>query len=80
MNAIFSQLGTWKFWKEFIIMTAGMMVGAAAVYYFLVPSKLIIGSISGLSIVLTAILEGMGIQMKVSTMVLSRACVGAHRA
>ena len=70
MNAIFSQLGTWKFWKEFIIMTAGMMVGAAAVYYFLVPSKLIIGSISGLSIVLTAILEGMGIQMKVSTMVL----------
>ena len=70
MNAIFSQLGTWKFWKEFIIMTAGMMVGAAAVYYFLVPGKLIIGSISGLSIVLTAILEGMGIQMKVSTMVL----------
>ncbi len=65
-----SALGTWKFWKELIIMTAGMFVAAAAVYYFLVPSKLVIGSISGLSIVLSAILEGLGLNIKVSTMVL----------
>lgn len=43
---------TFKFWKELVIMILGMMVCAAAVYYFLVPSKLIIGTISGLSIVL----------------------------
>ena len=50
-------------------MTLGMMVGAAAVYYFLVPSKLIIGSISGLSIVLTEILKGAGINIGLSTMI-----------
>ena len=51
-------LGTFKFWKELVIMTLGMMVTAAAVYYFLVPSKLIIGTISGLSIVLVSIFGG----------------------
>ena len=51
-------LATFKFWKELIIMTLGMMVTAAAVYYFLVPSKLIIGTISGLSIVLSNIFGG----------------------
>ena len=47
---------TFKFWKELVIMTLGMMVTAAAVYYFLVPSKLIIGTISGLSIVLNQLM------------------------
>ena len=41
-------LKTSKFWIELLIMTVGMMVTACAVYYFLVPSKLIIGTISGL--------------------------------
>lgn len=63
-------LGTWKFWKELLIMTLGISVGAAAVNYFLVPSKLIIGTISGLSIVLTTLLAGIGVQIKVSTMIL----------
>lgn len=58
-----------KFLGELITMTLGMMVGAAAVYYFLVPSKLIIGSISGLSIVLTEILQGAGINIGLSTMI-----------
>ena len=49
---------TFKFWKELVIMTLGMAVTAAAVYYFLVPSKLIIGTISGLSIVLSNIFGG----------------------
>ncbi len=57
---------TWKFWKELIIMTLGMAVGAAAVYYFLMPSNLIIGSISGLSIVLSQIFGG---AVKVSVIV-----------
>ncbi|MBR1850334.1 MAG: YitT family protein [Bacteroidales bacterium] len=53
-----SVVKTGKFWKELIIMTLGMMVTAAAVYYFLVPSKLIIGTISGLSLVLVSIFGG----------------------
>lgn len=64
-----SVLKTGKFWKEFAIMTAGMFVAAAAVYYFLVPSKLVIGSISGLSIVLSTLCTEAGINLKVSVMV-----------
>ena len=70
-NKVLNVLGTWKFWKELIIMTLGMLVGAAAVYYFLVPSKLVIGSISGLSIVIAGIFENMGIAIKVSWVVLA---------
>lgn len=63
-------VATGKFWKEVVIMTLGMLVAAAAVYYFLVPSKLIIGTISGLSIVLSGICEAFfGIQIKVSLFV-----------
>ncbi len=51
-------MGTLKFWRELLIMTAGMSVGAAAVYYFLMPSHLIVGSISGLSIVLNTMMGG----------------------
>ena len=40
-------LGTKKFWKELVVMTIGITIGAAAVYYFLMPSHLIIGTISG---------------------------------
>lgn len=46
-----------------------MFLGAAAVYYFLTPSKLIIGTVSGLSIVLSTVLEGFGINIKVSWMI-----------
>lgn len=64
VKEVLNYLGSWKFWKEFIIMTVGMFFGAAAVYYFLVPSKLIIGTISGLSIVLSQF-----IPIKVSLMI-----------
>lgn len=70
-KTILKTLGSGKFWKELIIMTLGMMVGAAAVYYFLVPSKLVIGSISGLSIVIAGIFENMGIAIKVSWVVVA---------
>ncbi len=43
---------TKKFWYELFLMTFGMLLGAIGVHFFLVPSKLIIGSISGLSIVI----------------------------
>lgn len=60
----------WKLGKEMIVITIAMFIAAAAVYYFLVPSKLVVGSISGLSIVISGILENAGIIMKVSTIVL----------
>lgn len=67
LNEAVKYVGTFKFWKELFIMTFGMMVCASAVYYFLVPSKLIIGTISGLSIVLTNILASMGVDITVGT-------------
>ena len=50
-------------------MTAGMMVAAAAVYYFLMPSKLVVGSITGLSIVIGKLLNIAGIGIKVSQVI-----------
>ncbi len=61
---------TGKFWKELIIMTVGMAIAALAVNYFLVPSKLIVGSISGLSIVISGVFEMIGMPVKVSTVIL----------
>ena len=68
---ILSYVATKKFWIELIIMTVGMIVTACAVYYFLVPSKLIIGTISGLSIVISGICEKFfGFPLNVSTVIL----------
>ena len=66
-----SVVKTGKFWKELVIMTLGMFVTAAAVYYFLVPSKLIIGTISGLSIVLNNIFEAAGIHIGLSVIIMA---------
>ncbi|MCQ2310963.1 MAG: YitT family protein [Paludibacteraceae bacterium] len=49
---------TKKFWKELVMMSIGMFIGAASVYYFLMPSHLIVGTISGLSIVINTALGG----------------------
>lgn len=69
MKDLLRPLGTFKFWKELVIMTLGMAIAAAAVYYFLMPSNLIIGSITGLSMVLSNIFTAAGIPVKVSVMV-----------
>jgi uncharacterized membrane-anchored protein YitT (DUF2179 family) len=69
MKDILKYLTTWKFWQELIVMTLGMAIAAAAVYYFMVPSKLVLGSISGLSIVIANVLTMMGIPVKVSWIV-----------
>ena len=58
LKSFWHALGTVKFWKELVLMTVGMLLGAAAVYYFLVPSHLIVGTISGLSIVINTALGG----------------------
>ena len=69
MNRILEILRSGKFWKDFLTMTLGMLVASAAVYYFLVHSKLIVGSISGLSIVISGIFAKIGITLKVSLVV-----------
>ena len=69
MKDILKILGTWKFWKELFIMTAGMAITAAAVYYFLLPSKLVVGSITGLSIVISNLLNAAGLSIKVSLVI-----------
>lgn len=69
MNKYLKILSTSKFWKELFVMTVGMLIAASAVYYFLMPSKLIVGSISGLAIVISGIFEQMGIVVKVSHLV-----------
>ena len=66
VQEILHPLVTGKFWKELVVMTLGMAVGAAAVYYFLMPSNLIIGSISGLSIVLSQLLGGVKVSLIVT--------------
>ncbi|MGI6718252.1 MAG: YitT family protein [Bacteroidales bacterium] len=55
-------LKTKKFWVELLIMTFGMFFVAISVHFFLVPSKLIVGSISGLSIVIN-ILTGIPVSL-----------------
>ncbi len=58
LKTFWDSVRTLKFWRELIMMTVGMSVGAIAVYYFLMPSHLIVGSISGLSIVLNTLFGG----------------------
>lgn len=69
MNSVLQTLKTWKFWNELIIMTVGMLVASSAVYYFMIPGKLVLGSISGLSIVISNLAASAGITLKVSLVV-----------
>ena len=66
---ILNHLKTWKFWKELLIMTLAMLVTAAGVYYFLLPSQLVVGSMTGFAMVISALLANMGIAVKVSVIV-----------
>ena len=70
MKDQFAFLSQKKFWIEIVALLAALLVGAAAVYYFLIPGNLILGSISGLAMVICSLLESAGIAMKVSVMVL----------
>ena len=69
VSTAWSAVQTGKFWKELFVMTFGMAIAALAVNYFLVPGKLIVGSISGLSIVISGIFNLLGMTVKVSTVI-----------
>ena len=69
MKDFLQYLCTWKFWKELLIMIFGMAIAAAGVYYFMIPGKLVLGSLSGLSIVIASVLAAAGVSVKVSVIV-----------
>ena len=46
----------WKIGKDFGILTLGTVVAACGVFFFLVPSRVTVGSVSGLSVVLAQFL------------------------
>jgi uncharacterized membrane-anchored protein YitT (DUF2179 family) len=71
MKNILSPLGTFKFWKELVIMTVAMFIAAGAVHFFLLPSNLVMGSITGLSMVLAKLFEMAGLAIKLSWIVIT---------
>lgn len=63
-------LATRKFWFELFVMTMGMVIAGTAVYFFLVPSKLIVGSVTGLSIVICNVSDKFfGLHMALSSVI-----------
>ncbi len=71
MKDLLRPLGTFKFWKELVIMTVAMFIAAAAVHFFLLPSNLVMGSITGLSMVITNLFSLAGLSIKLSWVVMS---------
>lgn len=54
-NAI-KTLRTKRFWTELLLMTVGMFIASCSVHFFLQPSGIVVGSITGLSIVIQKLL------------------------
>lgn len=71
LNKVIGTVKTGKFWKELLIMTLGMLVTAIGVNYFLLPSKIIDGSVTGLSIVITKLFATVGIDVRLSLVILA---------
>lgn len=57
-----------KLAKEILIITLGMFIVSFAVYFFMVPSEIVVGSISGLALVLSQLLH---IQISIITFILN---------
>ena len=70
LENILKLVGNKKYWKDLFIMTVGMMVAAVGIYYFIVPGNLVLGSVSGLAIILCGLSEMAGLAVKVSTMII----------
>lgn len=66
LSAVLSPLKTRKFWYELLLMTVAMFAVVAGVYYFLMPSKLIIGTLAGLAIVVDDLMAGIGVEIGVA--------------
>ena len=55
--------------REILIITFGMFLVAAGVYFFMIPGNIVAGSVSGLALVLSKLL---GIQVSVLTRIWSK--------
>lgn len=69
LSEALNALGTAKFWKEILVMTLGMLVASAGVYYFLLPGNIVLGSMTGLSMVISAAAAQVGLSLKVSVVI-----------
>ena len=58
LTGLWQSMHTTRFWREFVFMTAGMLIGAAAIYYFLLPSNIVMGSVSGFCMIINALIGG----------------------
>lgn len=58
-----------KFWTDLLVVIVGIAIAAAAIYYFLIPSNLVLGSVSGLAIVISSAFASAGITVKISLVV-----------
>lgn len=67
---VLAPLKTGKFWYELLLMTVAMLAVVAGVYYFLLPSKLIIGTLAGFTIVVDELASGMGLNIGVANWLL----------
>lgn len=54
--------------KEYLIITAAMLIVSAGVYFFMLPSQIVVGSISGLALVISKLIP---VQISVITFVLN---------
>ena len=61
-------MGKKKTVQEVLTITFGMLLVSAAVYFFMVPSEIVVGSVSGLAMVLAQV---SGIQLSVLTFILN---------
>ena len=58
--------------KEYAIITAGIFLTAAAVYFFMMPANIVLGSITGLAMVLVNFIP---VQVSVMTFILNVFCL-----
>ena len=60
-----------KFWYELFILTFGIFIAAVAIYYFQVPSNLVVGSVAGLAMVLSEFIHSIcGVSLSIATLML----------
>ena len=58
--------------KEYIYITSGLMIAAAAIYFFMIPGNIVMGSITGLATVLVHVVP---VSISVMTLILNIICL-----
>ncbi len=58
--------------KEYIYITSGLMIAAAAIYFFMIPGNIVMGSITGLAMVLVHVVP---VPISVMTLILNIICL-----